>query len=85
MYPRYLMQPRCVRQINDQFRSWQIIGVNEFTSKRGRMSIVLRPAGWSEGAVMYAKGKQLPISSRIKLPCKDVRTQSNRWYGKLGH
>ncbi|KAL8433980.1 hypothetical protein ACSSS7_003465 [Eimeria intestinalis] len=46
-----------VLQINGQSRRWQVIGVNEFTSKRGRMSVVLRPAGWSEGAVMYAKGK----------------------------
>ncbi|KAL8441686.1 hypothetical protein Emag_006978 [Eimeria magna] len=41
-----------VLQINGQSRRWQVIGVNEFTSKRGRMSIVLRPAGWSEGAVI---------------------------------
>lgn len=47
---------RGLFQINDEFRSWQVIGVNEFTSKRSRMSIVLRPAGWTEGAIMYAKG-----------------------------
>ncbi|KAL8440448.1 hypothetical protein Efla_005590 [Eimeria flavescens] len=58
-----------VLQINGQFRSWQVIGVNEFTSKRGRMSIVLRPEGWSEGAVMYAKGadaSMLPLLSSFE-------------------
>lgn len=44
-------------QINGELRTWVILGVNDFSAKRGRMSIVVRPEGWSEGAVMYLKGE----------------------------
>eukprot|EP00920_Eleutheroschizon_duboscqi_P020655 GHVT01048808.1.p1 GENE.GHVT01048808.1~~GHVT01048808.1.p1 ORF type:complete len:650 (-),score=123.09 GHVT01048808.1:1218-3167(-) len=44
-------------------QSWEIIGINEFTPTRGRMSIVLRPLAWGErgGAMLYVKGADAAI------------------------
>ncbi|CBZ50397.1 putative adenylate and guanylate cyclase catalytic domain-containing protein [Neospora caninum Liverpool] len=47
--------------INGQERRWQIIGVNEFTQKRGRMSIVVRPQDWTEGSILYVKGADVAM------------------------
>ncbi|PFH32645.1 hypothetical protein BESB_012570 [Besnoitia besnoiti] len=63
--------------INGQERRWQVIGVNEFTQKRGRMSIVVRPQGWTEGSVLYVKGADVAmldlLSSSFTRNCQDYR------------
>ncbi|KFG53007.1 guanylyl cyclase, partial [Toxoplasma gondii FOU] len=51
----------AILNINGQERRWQIIGVNEFTQKRGRMSIVVRPQEWTEGSILYVKGADVAM------------------------
>ncbi|CAD2104879.1 guanylate cyclase, other [Plasmodium vinckei petteri] len=56
----------CV-EINGNFYNWTIIGINEFTNKRGRMSIVVKPEYMTKGSILYIKGSDASILSLLNL------------------
>ncbi|ANQ08164.1 Adenylate and guanylate cyclase catalytic domain containing protein [Plasmodium coatneyi] len=56
----------CV-EIDGNLHKWTIIGVNEFTNKRGRMSIVVKPEFMQSGSILYVKGSDTSILSLLDL------------------
>ncbi|CDU17892.1 guanylyl cyclase [Plasmodium yoelii] len=56
----------CV-EIDGNFYNWTIIGINEFTNKRGRMSIVVKPEYMTKGSILYIKGSDASILSLLNL------------------
>ncbi|SBS91923.1 guanylyl cyclase, putative [Plasmodium ovale curtisi] len=56
----------CI-EIDGNFYKWTIIGINEFTNKRGRMSIVVKPEYMQTGSILYVKGSDTSILSLLNL------------------
>ncbi|EDL45772.1 Adenylate and Guanylate cyclase catalytic domain containing protein [Plasmodium vivax] len=56
----------CV-EIDGNLHKWTIIGINEFTNKRGRMSVVVKPEFMQSGSVLYVKGSDTSILSLLNL------------------
>ncbi|CAA9988409.1 guanylyl cyclase, putative [Plasmodium knowlesi strain H] len=56
----------CV-EIDGNLHKWTIIGINEFTNKRGRMSIVVKPEFMQSGSILYVKGSDTSILSLLDL------------------
>ncbi|KJP90276.1 hypothetical protein AK88_00124 [Plasmodium fragile] len=56
----------CV-EIDGNLHKWTIIGINEFTNKRGRMSIVVKPEFMQSGSILYVKGSDTSILSMLDL------------------
>ncbi|GAB66659.1 adenylate and guanylate cyclase catalytic domain containing protein [Plasmodium cynomolgi strain B] len=56
----------CV-EIDGNLHKWTIIGINEFTNKRGRMSVVVKPEFMQSGSILYVKGSDTSILSLLNL------------------
>ncbi|EUD67234.1 guanylate cyclase, other [Plasmodium inui San Antonio 1] len=56
----------CV-EIDGNLHKWNIIGINEFTNKRGRMSVVVKPEFMQSGSILYVKGSDTSILSLLNL------------------
>ncbi|CRG96436.1 guanylyl cyclase, putative [Plasmodium gallinaceum] len=56
----------CI-EIDGNFYKWTIIGINEFTNRRGRMSVVVKPEHMTTGSILYVKGSDASILSLLNL------------------
>ena len=63
----------CTAMINGEKKEFKIIGVNEFTSHRKRMSIVIQPiTDFNRSAVLYCKGADNIMLERCKTNAEEV-------------
>ena len=63
----------CTALINGVKKEFKIIGVNEFTSHRKRMSIVIQPVtDFNRSAVLYCKGADNIMFERCQIPPEEV-------------
>ncbi|CRH00257.1 guanylyl cyclase, putative [Plasmodium relictum] len=56
----------CI-EIDGHFYKWTIIGINEFTNRRGRMSIVVKPENMNTGSILYVKGSDASVLPLLNL------------------
>ncbi|SBT71478.1 guanylyl cyclase, putative [Plasmodium malariae] len=76
----------CV-EIGGNFYKWNIIGINEYTNKRGRMSIVVKPEFMHSGSILYVKGSDTSILSLLNLKYSKFldKIKSNKRIKKNSH